>query len=166
MNASIQSPDILPNRLRDLHRFFDVLREQGRTPFAGDDTSAGMEYELQVAVEGEPRDVDLPTTVVCAILSLTTGISWYTAQLMPDVLVPLMVMSLWLLGFRRRQLGRAEPFGLAAIALLGNAFICGALSNPHDRYQSRTVWLATLIVAMAAARWWQLPAGKRNLKTF
>lgn len=32
-------------------------------PFVGDDSTAGMEYELQVAVEGEHRDVDLPITI-------------------------------------------------------------------------------------------------------
>ena len=37
------------------------------------------------------------------------------------------------------------------IALLGNAFICGALSNPHDRYQSRLVWLAPFVVLLALA---------------
>lgn len=32
-------------------------------PFVGDDCSAGMEYELQVAVEGTHSDVDLPITI-------------------------------------------------------------------------------------------------------
>jgi hypothetical protein len=41
------------------------------------------------------------------------------------------------------------------LALLGNAFICGVLSNPHDRYQSRLVWLASLVVGMALLRWRQ-----------
>ena len=30
------------------------------------------------------------------------------------------------------------------------AAICGALSNPHDRYQSRLTWLAALVVAIDA----------------
>lgn len=48
------------------------------------------------------------------------------------------------------------------LALLGNAFICGALSNPHDRYQSRLVWLASLVVGMALLRGWQgRPQGER-----
>jgi hypothetical protein len=54
--------------------------------------------------------------------------------------------------------GRHDLAGLAFFtltALLGNAFICGALSNPHDRYQSRLVWLATLVVSMAVVSWWQ-----------
>jgi hypothetical protein len=39
------------------------------------------------------------------------------------------------------------------LALLGNAFICGALSNPHDRYQSRLIWLAPFAVSLIAAAW-------------
>ena len=37
------------------------------------------------------------------------------------------------------------------VTLVGNAFICGALSNPHDRYQSRVVWIAVLAVGMVLA---------------
>jgi hypothetical protein len=66
----------------------------------------------------------------------------------------------WGLYARRHDLAGVAVFTL--LALLGNAFICGALSNPHDRYQSRLVWLATLIVAMTMVSWWQLRAGKRH----
>jgi hypothetical protein len=45
------------------------------------------------------------------------------------------------------------------LALLANAFVCGALSGPHDRYGARLVWLATLVVLVAAARAW---AGARD----
>ncbi|WP_027567778.1 hypothetical protein [Bradyrhizobium sp. URHA0013] len=38
------------------------------------------------------------------------------------------------------------------LALLGNAFICGVISGPHDRYGARMVWIATFVVLMAAAR--------------
>lgn len=38
------------------------------------------------------------------------------------------------------------------VAFLGNAFVCGALSNPHDRYQNRVVWLALFAVSIAAIR--------------
>ena len=37
------------------------------------------------------------------------------------------------------------------LALVGNAVICGALSNPNDRYQSRLVWLAVFASAVAGA---------------
>lgn len=35
------------------------------------------------------------------------------------------------------------------LALIGNAFICGALSIVTDRYQSRVVWLVMLLVLLA-----------------
>jgi hypothetical protein len=38
------------------------------------------------------------------------------------------------------------------IAILANAFVCGALSGPHDRYGARIVWIATFVVAIAVAR--------------
>jgi hypothetical protein len=39
-----------------------------------------------------------------------------------------------------------------AVALLANAVVCGTLSNPHDRYGARLVWIATLAVALVAMR--------------
>ncbi len=42
------------------------------------------------------------------------------------------------------------------VALLGNAMICGVLSNPHDRYQSRLIWLPAFALALkvsATAQW-------------
>ncbi|MDQ8731333.1 hypothetical protein LPJ38_30015 [Bradyrhizobium daqingense] len=38
------------------------------------------------------------------------------------------------------------------LALLGNAFICGVVSGPHDRYGARMVWVATFVVLIALAR--------------
>ncbi|MEA1672453.1 hypothetical protein [Nitrospirillum sp. BR 11163] len=37
-------------------------------------------------------------------------------------------------------------------ALAGNALICGALSNPHDRYQNRLVWLVPVFALVLHAR--------------
>ncbi len=39
-----------------------------------------------------------------------------------------------------------------SLALLGNAFICGVISGPHDRYGARLVWIATFAVLIAAVR--------------
>jgi hypothetical protein len=39
------------------------------------------------------------------------------------------------------------------LALLGNAFICGVISGPHDRYGARMVWLATFVALIAMARY-------------
>jgi hypothetical protein len=35
----------------------------------------------------------------------------------------------------------AVLIGFVLLALLGNAFICGVFATPHDRYQSRLVWI-------------------------
>jgi hypothetical protein len=40
--------------------------------------------------------------------------------------------------------------GFVLVALIGNAIVCGALSNPHDRYQSRLIWLAPFALALLA----------------
>jgi hypothetical protein len=37
-------------------------------------------------------------------------------------------------------------------ALLGNAFVCGVISGPHDRYGARLAWLATSVLLIAAVR--------------
>jgi hypothetical protein len=38
------------------------------------------------------------------------------------------------------------------LALMGNAIICGTFSNPHDRYQSRLIWVPVLVLLLARAR--------------
>lgn len=66
------------------------------------------------------------------------------------------IVSLCLLpGFLRRH----SPLGLAIAALFPalvlNAFITGALSGPHARYQSRIMWLPVLTatLGLAEGRW-------------
>jgi hypothetical protein len=69
-------------------------------------------------------------------------------------------------GLRKK---RPDFVGLALYvftALLGNAFICGALSSPFDRYQSRLIWLATLVVGMAGVCRWQSMNNKNPKSTF
>ena len=61
--------------------------------------------------------------------------------------LPLLGWAAWRSGRFRDCAGLA----LIASALLANAVICGALSNPNDRYQSRMVWLAVLALALAIA---------------
>src|SRR6185437_14849523 len=41
---------------------------------------------------------------------------------------------------------------MVLLALMGNAIICGTFSNPHDRYQSRLMWLPALALLLARAR--------------
>ena len=39
-----------------------------------------------------------------------------------------------------------------SLAILANAFVCGAMSNPHGRYGARIVWLATFAALTALLR--------------
>jgi hypothetical protein len=48
----------------------------------------------------------------------------------------------------RRWDGTLLP-GLVLAGLVGNAIICGTFSNPHDRYQSRAIWLPALVLLLA-----------------
>jgi hypothetical protein len=52
----------------------------------------------------------------------------------------------------RRRWGAAVLPAMVLLALLGNAIICGTFSNPHDRYQSRLMWLPVLVLMLARAR--------------
>src|SRR5262249_11505814 len=38
------------------------------------------------------------------------------------------------------------------VAILANAFVCGVLSGPHDRYGARIAWIATFTAAIAVLR--------------
>jgi hypothetical protein len=70
--------------------------------------------------------------------------------------VPMQVLAILALPLiiRARPPGRLAEFATLLIAaLLGNAAICGVLSNPHDRYQSRLAWLAVLLATIAALNW-------------
>ncbi len=66
MNTYMKIPQrFQESAARELRQLSSHLADEGLIPFAGGDTSVGMEYELQVAVEGDPEDVDL-ALAVCA----------------------------------------------------------------------------------------------------
>ncbi len=52
----------------------------------------------------------------------------------------------------RRAWDRGSLPALVLLALVGNAIICGTFSNPHDRYQSRVIWLPALVLLLALAK--------------
>ena len=55
-------------------------------------------------------------------------------------------------GVVRRAWDEASLPALVLLGLIGNAVICGTFSNPHDRYQSRVIWLPTLVLLLAVSR--------------
>ncbi|HEY1632245.1 MAG TPA: hypothetical protein VGF56_13090 [Rhizomicrobium sp.] len=68
-------------------------------------------------------------------------------------IIVLAAMLFFFLGARRHR--QAVFLGFIFLGLWGNAAVCGALSNPHDRYQSRIVWIASFALALSASRGWR-----------
>ena len=63
----------------------------------------------------------------------------------------LLFTALW-----RRQIDEITLLmATVCLTLVGNAFICGVISGPHDRYGSRLVWITTFALMIAAMRRWQ-----------
>ncbi|MBX9777548.1 MAG: hypothetical protein K2Y71_24470 [Xanthobacteraceae bacterium] len=61
----------------------------------------------------------------------------------------LLLLGVTVLAARRRQYaGVGDLAAVVALAILANAAVCGALSNPNDRYGARMVWLAMLVLLM------------------
>jgi hypothetical protein len=72
----------------------------------------------------------------------------YPVALLSMALLP----AILLLAIRRKLPVEAGELAAACtLALVANAFICGALSNPHDRYGARLVWIAVFAVLLTLA---------------
>ncbi len=64
------------------------------------------------------------------------------------LVVAILAASIW----RRRLDQLALLAATVTLALFGNAFVCGVISGPHDRYGARMTWIATLVALIAAVR--------------
>jgi hypothetical protein len=76
-----------------------------------------------------------------------------------------MLMIAAFLGYaiwRRKVDDLALLTGTVTLAILGNAFVCGALSGPHDRYGARMAWIATLAVLIVLTRSFGNDAGRSD----
>ena len=65
----------------------------------------------------------------------------------------LLALPLMALAWSRKDAAALSLLVAIAAALLANAFMAGALSDVHDRYQSRLVWLVPFAIVALAARW-------------
>jgi hypothetical protein len=64
-------------------------------------------------------------------------------------MIGVLVVSLW-----RRRLDRYTLLAATImVACLGNAFVLGAVSGPHDRYGARIVWIAVFAALALLLRW-------------
>jgi hypothetical protein len=82
--------------------------------------------------------------------------------LMSMVLLPLLLAS--------RKWPQLMPLRMlaatVAVSILVNAFLCGALSNPHDRYGARLAWLAPLAIMLVPISLWMSLAEADRRRTY
>ena len=67
----------------------------------------------------------------------------------------LLLLPLLLVAIRRRDTVAISLLATVALCLVANAAMAGALSDVHDRYQSRLVWLAPFAALLLIMRWRQ-----------
>ncbi len=89
-----------------------------------------------------------------------TGINQVQVPILQAAQVTMLALAFF--AWRRRDRVTVGLTTVVVMAMLGNAVVCGALSNPHDRYQSRIVWLALFTSAIGAVRLDQRFAGRRR----
>jgi hypothetical protein len=90
-----------------------------------------------------------------------TAINWIhvpVALLSILLVAAMLARDLW----RRRLDDLTLLAATVFLALLGNAFVCGAISGPHDRYGARMAWVATFAVLIAAFRRFADDDGSRD----
>jgi hypothetical protein len=68
----------------------------------------------------------------------------------PLALLALIILPLLITMRGERWSKIRELAGMMVVAVVANAAFCGILSNPHDRYGARIIWLISLTVAIAA----------------
>ncbi|MGA2649483.1 MAG: hypothetical protein ABSF28_03120 [Terracidiphilus sp.] len=104
--------------------------------------------------------------VIVFLLSMLTGVSWYSAFIMPDILGPLVYLSIYLLVFAPETLSRAERFSLYPIAVWGITahtthlmlaaglwlllVLFAAFERRHLRYRLRSLAEVAALLAVAA----------------
>jgi hypothetical protein len=91
------------------------------------------------AAKQQTKDLDF-----AAINRIHVPIAWASMILLAGVIA---------LALTRPRFAAIAPLALTvALAILANAVICGALSNPNDRYGARIAWLAAFVMLLAVFR--------------
>lgn len=113
-----------------------------RDPRAGI-TAALLQHRPEtVALLHGSRQVE-DTTARAAWRAVTTPVA-----ALAMLLLPILAVTAW----RRRDATAFALLSAVAAALVANAAMAGAVSDVHDRYQSRIVWLAPLAVMLVMVR--------------
>ena len=87
-----------------------------------------------------PKRTALWYLALVAFLSLLTSASWFVSLIMPDILGPVLYLSIYLLVFARDTLSRPERIGAAAIA-------CWAVAS-HATHLMLAVGICLLLAAL------------------
>ena len=158
-----------------LGRFAGLGPEMEKIAIASVFDYPGMQIETAAADTAEQLiDVHTGEGVVKWVWHTYFIIQHYTPQLVPSMwaarqqkgeisftainalqypvgLIAMALLPAIVLFAARRKLPAAsgELAATVALVILANAFVCGALSNPHDRYGARVVWLAVFAVILA-----------------
>jgi hypothetical protein len=116
-----------------------------------------------------PRQPILPYLGIVLLLSAITGMSWYASLVLPDILGPLLYLSIYLLVFARETLSRAERLTLYPLVwwavtshathLMLAAFLCMLLAvwclvdrRDFRRRVRRVAEVAAILVLAVAAQ--------------
>lgn len=86
-------------------------------------------------------------------------------QLPLAVISFVVALATCLFAWRRNDMTATGLALVVLLGLLGNAVVCGALSNPHDRYQNRVAWLSFVVAAAGFARPQPFAGRKRPAKS-
>lgn len=84
------------------------------------------------------------TTPKALVKPVTSVVAWIAILLLPAGLT---------IAWRRRDVAAFTLLAGISTALIANAAMAGALSDVHDRYQSRIVWLVPFALLFLALRW-------------
>ncbi|HEX4198647.1 MAG TPA: hypothetical protein VHZ26_14510 [Caulobacteraceae bacterium] len=92
------------------------------------------------------RDDSCAALDVAPLTGLQGGVVWASFALI--------ALGLFFTSAARALTGRLRPFAACMTGLvLANALICGGLSGPYDRYQSRVEWLIPFCALLGLVQW-------------
>jgi len=118
-------------------------------------TGDGIEPQLSVLESGFKRMIPKQVPAYLQARQQRDLIRFKTLNLIHVPVGAMSVLGLLLL-LQHAAANRAWRAGslpaLVLLGLIGNAIICGTFSNPHDRYQSRVIWLPSLVLLLALTR--------------
>ena len=118
-------------------------------------TGDGIQSQLSVLESGFKRMIPQQVPAYLEARQQRGLIRFKTLNLIHVPVGAISVLGLVLLlqhAAARRAWREISLPALVLLGLVGNAIICGTFSNPHDRYQSRVIWLPSLVLLLAVMR--------------